>query len=687
MKLLDGRLWLGFASLLLVLSLFMLDFERTSPGPISATHAQLKRLDDEQGCKLCHGTFRQSLADACNECHLEIRDQLARRTGFHGNLSDDLPTRCERCHVEHHGRQAKLVSARSFVVAGVQGVGLYDHAGLDFELAGAHDALDCETCHTNANADVLAVGGKRYLGLEQECATCHEDPHAGRMGASCAACHGQEQPFAEVASFAHPDEFPLAGAHATPGCADCHAQGGSHSVERLAKWQRRPVPRTCADCHESPHSAEFAAGVADFAGVAPDASCSVCHAPVHGGFEGEGVTMSVEVHDVSGFSLAPPHHRASCADCHTIEGAHNVDFVAHRPARGAQACEACHEDAHGGQFQNGAFAGEGCRSCHDSHTFDPPAFDAEQHELTAFALRGTHRKIECAACHLAPAPESPRIFTGTSASCEDCHADVHRGVFDRPGLPEAVEERTGCARCHDTEAFHGAPRTSFDHGRWTSFALQGAHARADCVSCHGPAGGESDGRSFGFADQRFEGSFAHCATCHDDPHMGAFDDPRASPEASNDCTRCHSTESFHEFSAEEFDHGHWTGFELSGVHAETACAACHVPDLAQASEQQKFLGPAAGRLCSDCHADPHAGQFARAGTTECAACHAAGGATFAELVFDHQRDSSFPLDDRHSKLACAACHVSWPIGNARETVRYKPLGTACSDCHGHGGKQ
>ena len=49
-RLRDPRLWFGLLSLLLVVLLFLLDFERTSPGPLGATHAavaELARLDRE----------------------------------------------------------------------------------------------------------------------------------------------------------------------------------------------------------------------------------------------------------------------------------------------------------------------------------------------------------------------------------------------------------------------------------------------------------------------------------------------------------------------------------------------------------------------------------------------------------------------------------------------------------------
>ena len=784
MRLRDARTWFGAASLLLVLTLFVLDFERTSPGPLSAAHAQDPTLEDPEGCNLCHGSWGRSLARACSDCHAEIDRQLARSTGFHGNLPRGEAASCQICHVEHHGRKAELVSARSFVLAGFEGRGGYDHAGLAFGLAGVHEELECKDCHANADVEVLGVGEQRFLGLDQDCAACHDDPHQGRMAESCDACHGQEHPFAEVASFAHTDAFPLVGSHGDPACLDCHEKNGPHAVELLAGAEGAVRARDCMDCHASSHSAGFLAGVAAFADTAPEASCSLCHDASHGSFEGQAVKMSSELHAAaSGFALDAPHDRAACADCHTMEGEHGVDFVAREPVRSTQACGACHSDPHAGQFTGGAFAGKGCVACHDSHAFRPPAFDVERHALARFELEGTHREVECAACHRRPAddPRGPRVFNGTPAACrachddvhrgafdepelpepfrgqegcarchgtlhfdagvresfdhglwtgfaldgahrsaacdtchhpsqearragrtlgfaadaypgprercETCHADVHAGAFDDPGLPGVVEGRVGCARCHDTDSFHAVDGEAFDHGRWTAFELEGAHARAECSACHGSAAEPLDGRSLGFVASRFAGPPSRCSTCHEDPHAGAFDEPGAPAEIRNDCARCHSVESFLDLTSGSFDHARWTGFELTGIHARTACAACHVPALGPAAAQRRRLGPTAGKQCSECHADPHAGQFARDGAGDCAACHAPGGPTFADLVFDHQRDSRYPLDDRHSKLACSACHVPWPAGGGREVVRYKPLGTTCSDCHGQGGKR
>jgi hypothetical protein len=87
-----------------------------------------------------------------------------------------------------------------------------------------------------------------------------------------------------------------------------------------------------------------------------------------------------------------------------------------------------------------------------------------------------------------------------------------------------------------------------------------------------------------------------------------------------------------------------------------------------------------GTSCADCHADPHVGQFASAGRTDCARCHTNTNA-FDVPGFDHAKDTRFALDAQHARLACSACHHTTQLPGGLTTVRYKPLGTACIDCH------
>jgi len=802
MRLRDPRLWLGLVSLALVLVLFAMDFEETSPGPLSPSHAALAKLQGQGGCEGCHGGWFTTLTESCLSCHEPIERQLAERSGLHGaRIAGALGTvaveTCATCHVEHHGDALPLAGAEAFALAGLGAVSDFDHGHVAFALTGRHAQLGCAECHPKAEAALLAEGERRYLGLEQRCTACHKDPHEGRFALGCERCHGQERPFGELASFTHGEAFPLQGAHARPKCLDCHPKGGDHEVEDLAGHAAPPPARTCQDCHESPHRPAFLEGVARRLGLAAGDTCASCHDAERGPFSGGAEQMPPELHAESGLALARPHDRARCADCHgtsqspprVLTASLAVDalppqasaaFAARFPGRSADACAACHADPHGGQFDVAPYRQVGCLACHEREAFAPHAFGAEEHARCAFTLDGRHVKVACNDCHRAPPPpaEGPRVFRGTPRACSACHADVHAtalgGEFAAPLARR--EELGGCAACHAGERFAAVERPAFDHLRWTGFELGGAHARADCESCHrrsqAPA---ADGRTFGRVAQRFPGPAERCETCHADPHRGAFAkagaaagqavgcerchttesfkagegiaafdhrawtgfalegahararcetchgappppaqgplpsarsfgfvrerlgrearscgdchadphrgrfDDDASRAAGASCERCHSSESFGAIERAGFDHARWTGFELSGVHARAACEACHAPVEPPVAGQPR-LGKALGTDCAACHADPHAGQFARQGRTDCAACHRETG-SFRELEFDHQRDSRFPLDGRHAKLACGACHIPWPLKSGEKVVRYKPLGVECIDCH------
>jgi hypothetical protein len=65
-------------------------------------------------------------------------------------------------------------------------------------------------------------------------------------------------------------------------------------------------------------------------------------------------------------------------------------------------------------------------------------------------------------------------FKLTRKECEACHADVHGQQFANRGI-------TACSGCHDSKEWRPS---LFDHDKQTSFALQGAHRKVRCESCH-----------------------------------------------------------------------------------------------------------------------------------------------------------------------------------------------------------
>jgi hypothetical protein len=102
-----------------------------------------------------------------------------------------------------------------------------------------------------------------------------------------------------------------------------------------------------------------------------------------------------------------------------------------------------------------------------------------------------------------------------------------------------------------------------------------------------------------------------------------------------------------------------------------ACAECHT-DARRATERatSRAPGSTAPRDCAGCHKDPHSAALG----SDCATCHtpARWEAKGEGSRFDHSRDTRFPLDVLHAKLACVSCH---------DDLKFAADGRQCADCH------
>ncbi|MFO1053121.1 MAG: hypothetical protein U1F36_12985 [Planctomycetota bacterium] len=661
MKWTDPRLWIGSLSTLIVGWIAVDATGRTSPGPLSAVHGQVAGLEGRRSCAQCHGGLFGDMTSACLSCHAPIQEQIDGHRGLHGTLGAQRSSACGECHSEHHGTDFAVVNRASFAAAGVPDPKHFDHELVGYRMEGKHLQQDCAKCHPHAERAVLEKDTRRFAGLDRDCKGCHEDVHQGRMHVDCADCHGQDD-FHVLAARDHDKVLSLAGGHAGVSCRACHEEGSAHALETM-RAPGAPARRDCADCHASPHRADFTAVIGKLLDKAPDASCSACHRPEHRRF-GDEATVTPRQHAALGFPLDLPHDKVACVQCHGPDGA---DFASRHARRAPDDCRACHGDPHEGQFDTGPFASAGCIGCHERTHFTPHAVTPELHARSGFVLEGSHLQAKCEDCHARPSPSVPRRFAGTAPACEACHADAHGGFFaDHAGA-------TDCARCHGAAHFDQTLAEAFDHGRDAHFPIRGAHAQSECSSCHTPqATADAHGRRFG----RIAASasrFTDCTPCHRDPHAGRFD-----REGERGCARCHVETSFRSYE-QGFDHGRWTGFALSGAHARAECTSCH-PQRLVADADGRTWEAARGRRCEQCHADVHAGQFAGADRTDCARCHATAD-DFKALVFDHERDSRFALGDQHRKVACAACHRPTSKDTAAP-IRYKPLPTDCATCHG-----
>jgi len=143
------------------------------------------------------------------------------------------------------------------------------------------------------------------------------------------------------------------------------------------------------------------------------------------------------------------------------------------------------------------------------------------------------------------------------------------------------------------------------------------------------------------------------------------------------CRACHSMQSWRD--AAGFDHS-TTKFALTGAHRGVACSGCHKPSGAEAAGHELSFRTAP-TVCSECHADPHGGQFARGGnTTDCTGCHST--AKWVPSRFDHDRGTVFPLKGAHERVPCGSCHKLVEEKDGKNVLLYKPTPKACVECHG-----
>jgi len=643
-----------------------------SPGELHPSHADVAQLQGGSGCVVCHGEAERSMTEACNACHKMIKEQMEQSRGLHGGLNTELATACEKCHREHAGKALPLVSGLSFRIADIDHPDQYDHHHVtDFNLTGRHNELACQDCHQLANAAALQAGQRRFLGLSSDCMSCHEDPHEGSYGLNCANCHDQQFPFEQATAFEHDPLFPLRGGHAQLACKACHEKGTPYSIATL---RSRPYDfRQCTDCHRAPHWPSFLRGVAAISDLTEteNDTCTLCHEAEHETFLGPQATVSASLHQATGFTLDPPHDQQECKQCHEQYGKRkplpNTDQLASRfailfPGRSEKNCQACHDDPHEDQFDTGATQGL-CLACHEATRFSPSKFDIVRHADTQFHLTGSHQTIDCNACHVLEG--ELRRFVPTATACADCHEDVHHSQFDSGATGGS------CTACHDTTHFSPSQFDIAQHDH-TPFQLTGSHQAVACNKCHLIEG----------QLRRFVPTATACADCHEDVHEGIFDGPDKPRSIAGrlGCARCHETTSFADIRLSNEEHGRWTGYSLDGAHANAVCTDCHKPNK-QPDRHGRIFGKT-DRSCASCHRDPHAGQFRldQEDHTRCERCHL-DTTDFSEILFNHQLDSRFPLDEHHSTLDCAACHKPATTTGSERVIRFRPLGTQCQDCH------
>jgi hypothetical protein len=495
-----------------------------------------------------------------------------------------------------------------------------DHCADCHEVGKEISGQKCLGCHAEIKKGLDAKRGYHFSVSSSSCVTCHKE-HLGTNA---------QITIVDRARFDHAKTgFALTGKHSSKSCDDCHTARFIKDPE-IAKMHKKTslgLSSACVACHEDRHKGALGT------------DCNSCHTTT--AFK----PASNFDHSRTKFALMGKHREVDCNKCHTERVASAQSTAAILGTRAFADCTPCHTSPH-----NARFASQTCSSCHAPTGWKDLREQVFNHDLTDFKLRGKHSAVKCQQCHKTDTrAQGGRSLRMAHGRCTDCHADHHAGEF-------TARFGNDCSQCHTVEGYTPSTFTLARHTT-SRFPLQGAHAAVPCAKCHAAVGDRS---VFRFASLKCEG-------CHKDAHNGQF--KKLMGDAG--CTRCHSTE---DWKSTTFDHSA-TAFALMGKHATISCASCHKPQGKNAVVQYKGM-PA---RCESCHNEPHARQFAIGGSTNCTVCHTAE--SWTSLLFDHAKQSAFPLTGAHMKVDCRSCHKEERV-EGKIVVRYKPLSTRCESCHG-----
>lgn len=492
--------------------------------------------------------------------------------------------------------------------------------------------------------DLLVSPGKlskvhSQWGGINNCTQCHtEKKKADPL--KCLACHKDLAERINKGKGYHKDK--------KMECISCHPEHQGEDF-KLIEWNVKEFDHTetgysltglhkkINDCDKCHTPANTVPGKKTRSYLLKDAACAACHIDPHKNQLGSACDKchGIEIpfkeivfnHEQTKYPLKGAHQKTGCAKCHKEKQWTGLRFGM---------CGDCHKDPHQPAF------GQKCTDCHNENSWKTQAFN---HDRTRYPLRGKHISVTCAKCH----PPGEKNRKPAFANCGDCHRkDPHAGQFNKD-----------CGACHVVEGFE---KILYNHDA-TRYPLTGKHKNVSCKKCHYARG---DSKTVVYKPLAMA-----CGDCHTDIHLKQFN---------KNCEACHSTEGFKgEFL--KFHHQTDSTYSLQGKHAALACEKCH-----QKKKQTFPGGPGEAVLykpistqCTACHEDFHRGQL----DSDCRKCHTLDAFKPAP-GFNHQK-TRFPLTGFHEGVECGKCHprirLTTTAGNTMETVKYKPVGTTCMECH------
>ncbi len=428
-------------------------------------------------------------------------------------------------------------------------------------------------------------------------------------------------------------------------CLSCHDAG-------------KGVPASqCLSCHkEIKQSIDKKTSFHGLASVKKN--CIECHSDHQGRLNDTTVVDNKSFnHDLTGHVLHGKHKDIKCMECHKEtrskmavrkEGIHFLGLTT--------TCKSCHQKQDVHLFKDD-FAAKDCNSCHNEVKWkEVTKFD---HAVDGkFKLEGKHNEMSCAKCHTPNGDKiGPSIYKWENLktdNCLACHKPYHKDT-----LSEKYNNGE-CNKCHEQTTWK-IPK--FNH-TLTGLTLKGKHTEITCIKCHiqNPAMAAINYKLTAgvtkMLPQKWIGLQTACISCHKDIHQsGGFVSTRFGKM--DQCQTCHNEKSFK--ASVNFNHNLDTRFKVDGKHRDLTCIKCHTN-----TEITKPESPRIYRFielekdnCVICHKSPHLKTFSQKTLEKrCASCHVTSSwkDTKKSEQFNHNMDTRFVLEGKHTKIQCSACH-------------------------------
>ena len=354
----------------------------------------IKFNHNEAGFKLTG----QHASVTCRACHTSL-------------VFSDAGTECKSCHTDVHQNTlgpdcARCHTPTTWLIPNATEI----HQRTRFPLIGAHQNLDCSSCHSGYSR-------MYFPPISVACISCHStqyyattSPNHIQAGFStqCQDCHNVSGMVWAAANFDHSKTgFLLTAGHLNLQCAQCHASGYTNT------------PSTCISCHQANYQSTTNPS---HTSLALSTDCSSCHTTNPGW---KPATFSVHS---SYYVIAGAHVSLSCDQCHN--GNYNT-----APAT----CYGCHKNDYDAT-NNPAHAAAGfptdCAQCHSQTAWTPSTFD----HTSFFPLTSSHN-VSCSTCHINSSNFAQ--FSCTAACHSQAETDSHH-----TDVANYVYSPTSCYSCH-----------------------------------------------------------------------------------------------------------------------------------------------------------------------------------------------------------------------------------------------